>query len=401
MAACRLVLLSICALLVAPVAAPISAWGADNLTTFKVTRPGTVLVDREARRGELARYGANTEQLCHASKPESADSITPIVAIEGRLGYGGNDRRVAPFDWAVIVRGAEAFASGGEALYQFVTLLTHWARAGAMTKVNDDVAGSNTSVNFGLKRSLVTLISNWALVRPDSQVHAQDRQLVDSWIARLVAIADSNTGGRSRATRVLNCPGNQNTSNCNNHRYLRDTVNIMWGAMSGDDARYRKGIERVQVALRQMRADGSLPLETARGSRALWYQNYALGMLVTIAEVAAHQGHDLYVVKDEGRSLHLGIKFLLDGIERPQIVLGYAKENVAPGPGHDWHEQDMRFTEQRGRWHHMAWTEAYMARFPDHPNTLRIKSFLPGLLEDRPLATRTAGGNTSCFFARR
>jgi poly(beta-D-mannuronate) lyase len=397
MAARRLVLLSLCAFL----AVTGAARSDDTLAAFKVSRTGTVLVDRDARRAELASFGAGAVTLCRLAKSDAAGPITPLVALEGRLGYGGNDKRVTPFDWAVMAYGSEAFAGGRDALDGFMALVTRWARAGAMTKVIDDVAGSNTSVNFGLKRSLATLIPNWALIRTDAAVGPADRQLVDSWIARLVTIADTNTGGHNRATRALNCPANQNTSNCNNHRYLRDTVNIMWGALAGDETRYRKGIGRVRVALQQMRADGSLPLETARGSRALWYQNYALGMLGAIAEVAAHQGHDLYAMKVAGRSLHTGIKFLLDGIERPSIVLGYAEANVAPGPGHDWREQDMRFTEERGRWHHMAWTEAYMARFPDHPNTRRIKALLPGLAEDRPLATRTTGGNASCFFVRR
>jgi poly(beta-D-mannuronate) lyase len=383
-------------------ALPLAAWADDAATVFKVTRPGTVLVDRDARRAELASLVDAARRLCHIERPEAPSALTPVVALEGRLGYGGNDRHTTPFDWAVIVHGADAFAGSATARERFVTLLTNWAKAGAMTKLMDDVAGSNTSVSFGLKRTLATLIPNWALVRADTGVLAADRQLVDSWIARLVKTADTNTGGANRNRRVLNCPANQSTSNCNNHRYLRDEVNAMWGALAGDNARYARGIERVRVALRQMRPDGSLPLETARGSRALWYQNYALGMLVGIAEVAAHQGHDLYAMEVEGRTLHTAVAFLLEGIAHPRVVLPYAKANVSPGPGGvDWREQDLRFTEERGRWHHMAWTEMYTARFPDHANTRRLYQLLPGLLEDRPIATRTTGGNASCFFVRR
>ena len=36
-----------------------------------------------------------------------------------------------------------------------------------------------------------------------------------------------------------------------------------------------------------MRPDGSLPLETRRGARALWYQRHAIASLVVIAEIAA------------------------------------------------------------------------------------------------------------------
>jgi poly(beta-D-mannuronate) lyase len=286
------------------------------------------------------------------------------------------------------------------ALDRFMNTVRVWARAEAMTKLEDNIAGSNTAVTFGLKRTLASLIPNWALVRADVRVKADDRKLVDAWITHLVTLADTNTGGRNRDKRVIDCPANQDTSNCNNHRYLRDTVNIMWGALAADNTRYQKGIERYQVALRQMHADGSLPLETARGARALWYQNYAIAMLVTIAETAAQQGHDLYGLTINGRSLHRAIAFLIKGIAQPKIVFAYARANLNPGPAQDWREQDLRFTEPRGRLQHMAWTEAYLARFPNHANSHNIHKQLPWLTEDRPLLSRVAGGNTSCLFAK-
>jgi poly(beta-D-mannuronate) lyase len=383
---------------ISPVAAQRAAPGFD-LSSYRVTHPGTVLIDRAERLATLAHFGHKTKRLCRVEMPAPAANIQPVSTLEGRLGYGGNDRRVAPFDWAVVVHSANAFGTNSRpALDTFMSLLTRWADAGAMTQLIDDVAGSNTSVTFGLKRSLAALIPNWVAIRDDARVPPDQRAKVNGWVEKMVNLADTNTGGRNRAKRILNCPANQDTSNCNNHRYLRDAVNIMWGAASGDDTRYRKGIQRFRVALRQMRADGSLPLETQRGSRALWYQNYAVGMLTTIAETAARQGHDLYGMEIEGRSLHRAIRFLLDGIERPVIVHPYAKVNRAPGPGLDWREQDLRFTEPRGSWHHMAWTEAYLARFPDHANSRRIRKVLPGLFEDRPHIARTSGGNASCLF---
>ena len=69
-------------------------------------------------------------------------------------------------------------------------------------------------------------------------------------------------------------------SQLNNHRYLSDSVDMAWGALRGDDALFRQGIASFLLALAQMRADGSLPLETARGARALWYQRHAIASLV-------------------------------------------------------------------------------------------------------------------------
>jgi poly(beta-D-mannuronate) lyase len=65
---------------------------------------------------------------------------------------------------------------------------------------------------------------------------------------------------------------------------------MAWGALAGDDAYFREGPAAFDMALADMRPDGSLPLETRRGSRALWYQRHAIASLVAIAEMGAVQG---------------------------------------------------------------------------------------------------------------
>lgn len=377
------------------------AAGIDGLGQYRVERPGVVLVDRDARRRDLAAMGQQATHFCRLDDPSPlADpDADPVPSLEGRLGYGGNNQLVAPFDWSLIVYGTRAFSDGNAGAHAtFMDIVTDWARANALTEVEDDVAGSNTAVLFNLRRTLALLIPTWAKIRNDARTTVEERETVDIWIGKLVDLADVNTGSSAtRATRRFDCTENPETSNCNNHRYLRDEVNMMWGALVGDHERFRKGVERFTVALRQMRPDGSLPLETARGARALWLQNQAIGMLVTMAEIAALQGHDLYNLEIEGRSLHRAIAFLIEGIRRPQAVFPYAEANRSPAPGTDWREQDLRFTELRARWHEMAWIEAYLARFPEHPNAERLREELPGLFLDRPLISRVAGGMTSCL----
>jgi poly(beta-D-mannuronate) lyase len=155
------------------------------------------------------------------------------------------------------------------------------------------------------------------------------------------------------------------------------------------------------LALSQMRPDGSLPLETERGARALWYQRHAIASLVTIAEIAAAQGYDLYAVSLDGRSLHQAIDFLARSLAEPALVLPYAAANEKPGDHANYLVQDRSFLRRRGHGrHYMAWLEAYRARFPERPST----AALVRLLEEtgnarRPLIDEFSGGNTSCFFA--
>ena len=148
-----------------------------------------------------------------------------------------------------------------------------------------------------------------------------------------------------------------------------------------------------------MRPDGSLPLETRRGARALWYQRHAIASLVVIAEIAALQGVDLYGYRVDGRDLHLGLRFLLDGIDDPSRVWPYAAANDKPGPQPDYRHQDLGFLEPRGHGrHYMAWAEIYLARFPLRPESRRLTTLLtkPGF---RPMLDDYSGGDTTCMFA--
>jgi poly(beta-D-mannuronate) lyase len=152
-----------------------------------------------------------------------------------------------------------------------------------------------------------------------------------------------------------------------------------------------------------MRPDGSLPLETARGSRALSYQRHAITSLVAIAEMAAAQGYDLYGVEGpEGQSIHRAIAFLLDGIDQTSLVWPYARENDNPGTYRNYKVQDLGFMTKRGHdRHYMAWTEPYLARFPNTELADRLRQALAEFgPAEPPLIDDYSGGNMSCFFAR-
>jgi poly(beta-D-mannuronate) lyase len=167
---------------------------------------------------------------------------------------------------------------------------------------------------------------------------------------------------------------------------------MAWGALTGDRESFREGSVAYLAALRDMRRDGSLPLETRRGARALWYQRHALASLVGIAEMAAVQGHDLWGRTVGGKDIHRAVRFLLDGIEDPARLRPYAG-NAA---------QDLGFLSRRGHGrHYMAWAEIYLARFPERAESRRLLALLersdPSF---RPMVDDYSGGNATCFFAR-
>jgi poly(beta-D-mannuronate) lyase len=354
-----------------------------ELETFRVTRPDALLFDRAARREALAAMPASQRaRVC-------GDERTgwPTHGVVQNV-YNGKQPGEG-FALTMMVAGAAAFGMDDFAAAEAaVSNLRRWAEGDALSRFKEDPA---PSMYYNLDRTLLPLIVTFSLVRDYPGMAASDQDRIAAWLDHLVWRRGPE---RERDPDV--------TSSRNNHRYLSDSVTMAWGILRGDDDLFRAGIETYLDALGQMREDGSLPLETARGSRALSYQRHAITSLVAIAEMAAAQGYDLYAIEGpEGQSIHRAIVFLLDGIDQTWLVWPYARENDNPRSYRNYKVQDLGFMSERGHGrHYMAWTEAYLARFPDTELAdrlhQRLAEFGPA---EPPLIDDYSGGNMSCFFA--
>lgn len=349
-----------------------------------VRRPGIVLVDPAARRAELRAAGPEALALCSAEdlRLRTWPAPGPLQPTEGNA----TDTRLNPVAWLVMRTGAATLASDEPELRAvLVEALDRWSRSAALLAPGRDDAATRFTVN----RFLLPAVVAWALVRDAPEASPAARRRIEAWLGRLAAAA--------RARLATQRP--DEVSARNNHAYLAAGAVMAWGALAGDDTAFALGLATFRRALDDMRADGSLPLETARGARALWYQRQAIASLVLLAELAAAQGHDLWGLEIDGKSLHTAIRFLLDALDDPRRVLAYAAENRNPGPSEEWRRQDLSFLERRGHGrHYMAWVEAYRARFPDRTETRRLQRLLWRQGDPRPLVDEFAGGNLSCLL---
>ena len=72
-----------------------------------------------------------------------------------------------------------------------------------------------------------------------------------------------------------------------------------------------------------------------------------------------------------GKTIHDNVHFYLDVMETPSLIHNYAKFNINSGSNISYKNQ-----EEAGKWSGQhAWIPLYMMRFPDHPNTKRLKRF--------------------------
>jgi poly(beta-D-mannuronate) lyase len=371
-----------CGALIATSLALAAVAGPPDLEAYRVTRPDALLFDRAARREGLAAMSQRQrERLCGADRER-----WPKHGVVHNV-YNGTQPG-EEFTFTMMIAAAAAFGTGDAAAAEAVVgNLSRWAADDGLGKFKKEPAAS---MYYNLDRTLLPVIVAYSLVRDHPDTAARDREQIEEWLDRLVWRRGS---GRERDPNL--------TSSQNNHRYLSDSVTMAWGILRGNDDWFRAGIESYLAALEQMRPDGSLPLETARGSRALFYQRHAIASLVAIAEMAAAQGYDLYRIEGpEGQSIHRAIAFLLDGIDQTSLVWRYARENDNPRSYRNYKVQDLGFMTERGHGrHYMAWTEPYLARFPEAENAERLRQRLAEFgPAEPPLIDDYSGGNTSCFF---
>jgi len=341
----------------------------------------TGLFDLSARKAALqsADYdGVRQTCLAIAADPAWVD-LEPVAALTPTEGYG-SDQRAESFGWAVMVLGGRALGGDLDSTTALKTLLLRWADASALRATEPA-----HDAYFALKRALLPTVVNYAIIR--DELSPEERTKIDAWLDPMVRAVDRRFDG---------------DVDDNNHRILADAVQSVWGSLIGDAKLYAKGAERYRAALAASRADGGLPLEIRRGSRALWYQRLALSGLTVIAETAATHGDDLYAVEVDGRGYDRLLGYFISALRAPVLVQASAAANYIPGPQADYLEQDIAFLKRRphGR-HYMAFSEAIAPRETTEFAHQRLAALIvSGPAGERPLIDDFIGGNASCFWGQ-
>lgn len=324
---------------------------------------------------------AQVRKACLREPIEGAwRKLKPIAALTPTEGYG-SDNSAEDFSWAVMVLSGRALADDAEAAGALKKLMLAWARA-------DAFGGTPESYDpyYALKRQLLPLSVAYQILQP--QLEPDEDAALRGWIDPLVRRIDA------RFDREVDH---------NNHRILADSVLAVWGSIIGDEALVAKGIERFRTTLKETRADGTLPLEARRGSRALWYQRQTLASLTVIAETARGRNEDLYAAtsQDGTRSLSTLIGALINGLDAPLLVTVYSSENHIPGPQKDYLKPDLGFLKERGHGrHYMAFAEAASAGGADLSFARLDRLMRTRILSERPLIDEFVGGNATCFWGR-
>jgi len=195
----------------------------------------------------------------------------------------------------------------------------------------------------------------WLKVRGSGVAPASDEKAILRW---LVKLTEDNRRYYEENMRF----GKRPTDADNNHRYWAGFAIAAAGIAADDRQLFQWGTNSYKHGVSQIRDDGTLPLEMARGQRALHYHLYALAPLVLLADFAEANGLDLYAEHDY--AIRRLVAVCIQGLQDPSFF--QQRTGVA------------QVTTQGIEAGDIGWAQPWLHRFPD-PEIAKLLAQAPWL----------------------
>jgi hypothetical protein len=266
-------------------------------------------------------------------------------------------------------------------------LLLDWARADAMRYFQQE----NGSYWWAAYEMLPAALITEQMLDTQHALSAAEQEAIDTWFSRLIAQTQigaelplGSAGYQDRQQRV----GNINTR--------RNLVAMLWAIRTDDAALFNWSVDHGYLRfLANIADDGSL-IDANRGKWAMRYTNFNIGAAMFMGEAAAHQGVDLFGLSVNGHSIHTAVRFMLDAGDDESLIDGYAAQDIGMGGMPFTGRQDPYWAGHPGFESAIGWIEAYIKRFPNHPNSKRLRKLLASWGSE-PLIDLSFG-NVSCVY---
>lgn len=299
-----------------------------------------------------SRYTAESEDRSDLDQASNA-------AVNAALG---------PIDRFVIdlTRAANSALEGGEtaqaAANCVIAAIATWAEADALsnlTTMNAQISSPSRIAGMAFAWDQAAGVA--------TGLDAGTRALVQDWFTR-----------RARAMSVYFDQDAPPNASRNNLRAWAGLAAAAVAAITTDRDLSAWAANTVQLIACQADAAGALPLEMARGPRALHYQIHATSPLVVTAALLHDTRPDLFDLC--GGAIHRIVDFLPRVFADLTIAQRLAGERQTYQTGED----DLRGFE-------LAWAEAYLSLFDD----AALTAFVDGY---RPLGNSSLGGNQTLLW---
>lgn len=180
---------------------------------------------------------------------------------------------------------------------------------------------------------------------------------------------------------------------------------MLLGIASNNDRRVQGAIRVYISAIDGLRNDGSFQDDSERGGSSLNYQADSTATLVTIAELAANQGIDIYSYGGD-KTISTAINFTLDATIDTDLIFPYARrsnerwqdkaEYPASAPYAGWIQGS-----------NAEWAFYWITRFPNSPEAAKILETVEYVQRKQTNNVNPdwdfdwrVGGSAACFTSR-
>ena len=307
--------------------------------------------------------------------------VPPILKLDAPEGYGLDDRfsdSLSKFDEFSFPCGT----GNKEACESVVKILLDWSNANAAKRTGpSDEEGKHWNDTLTVNLFVSSpMMAAYSFAKQVIDVPADQDKKIKEWFKKIVKKNQHLMYGKT-----YDYGGASGTpKRAHNHALSSAVAHMELGVLIGDDKTFRKAFKNFEAAIKYSRKDGSLPIETRRGGRAMFYQARAMNALAAIAIIAENQGYDIWSYKHKNKDFHNLVKFFIDVTEKNELIFKYAKESRHPGPAKDYKKQDLKI-KTSSNW---GWLYAYASRFPDHQNIKRLEEWSNGETELNPYQTK-------------
>ena len=307
--------------------------------------------------------------------------VPPILKLDAPVGYGLDDRfsdSLSKFDEFSFPCGT----GNKEACESVVKILLDWSNANAAKRTGpSDEEGKHWNDTLTVNLFVSSpMMAAYSFAKQVIDVPTDQDKKIKEWFKKIVKKNQHLMYGKT-----YDYGGASGTpKRAHNHALSSAVAHMELGVLIGDDKTFRKAFKNFEAAIKYSRKDGSLPIETRRGGRAMFYQARAMNALAAIAIIAENQGYDIWSYKHKNKDFHNLVKFFIDVTEKNELIFKYAKESRHPGPAKDYKKQDLKI-KTSSNW---GWLYAYASRFPDHQNIKRLEKWSNGEVELNPYQTK-------------
>jgi hypothetical protein len=335
--------------------------------------PGIVVADAGERRAflSLPENRVNAANWCPAKVDEvpslaellEQDPVAVVSTSAGPKNYiSHGDDWMTPIAQTVLGAHNRCIAGDDGRCEDIIRLLSDWAAADALEPaISPRASGEFDNISWMANSLLRSFIFAYADARQLVPVDPAEEAVVLDWLKRRIDQYNYiHSAGHG--------PGSIRYTEASNHALAAMMPGMAFGALVGDRSMMEGAFETWQLALSEMRPDGSLPTETKRGARSLQYSNFQLAQLISTAEVAQAQGIDLYGQASPEQSIPKAVDFLLDAYEDFDVVAGYAEVNEG-SPSDDY---TIPYIIQM----HFGWMPAYYEQFGADENIDRMSTMM-------------------------